>query len=118
MFCLASLLASEATLNDLNRVVNTLLNAWAMLLFNQPKKESKMSLLQQYKDQQAAQLIKLLDWAGSQTTLAKALGVSPQTVHNWLARGRISASMAIKAENVTGHFLKEQLRPDVRVWEK
>ena len=99
-------------------VVNTLLNTNPMLLFNQPKRKNNMSLLQQYKDQQSSQLIKLVDWAGSQTTLANALGVSPQTVHNWLARGRISAEMAIRAEKVTGVFLKEHLRPDVRVWEK
>ena len=47
------------------------------------------------------------------------MGVSAQVVHNWTKRGRISASRAIVAESITGgEFKKEQLRPDVLVWEK
>ena len=49
--------------------------------------------------------------------LSGALGVSQQVVGNWVARGRISAVMAAKAEQVTeGVFTKEYMRPDVQVW--
>lgn len=78
-----------------------------------------MSILTQHKSQQAAYLIKLVAWAGNQTVLANELGVSRQVVHGWLTRGRISATMAIKVEEITcGKFTKEQLRPDVKTWDE
>lgn len=49
--------------------------------------------------------------------LARALGTTPQTVQGWFKRGRISATMAIIAEQVTeGLITKEELRPDVSEW--
>lgn len=78
-----------------------------------------MSLAQQIKQQQAQQLIKLVEWFGTQSMMAHKLGVSRQTVNNWLKRGRISATMAIKAEEITkGAFNKQSLRPDVIAWIK
>lgn len=49
--------------------------------------------------------------------LADALGVSNVLVHGWFHRGRISAQMAIVAEQVTdGKITKKMLRPDVKDW--
>ena len=77
-----------------------------------------MTLAQKIKADQAKNLIKLIDYFGSQSRAAAYLDVSPQVVQGWILRGRISAKMAAKAELVTGHYLtKEQLRPDVLVWE-
>lgn len=76
-----------------------------------------MSRAKQIKTKQAQQLIKLVEWFGTQSMMAHDLGVSRQTVNNWLKRGRISATMAIKAEKLTnGHFKKQDLRPDVIAW--
>ena len=78
-----------------------------------------MTYAQKIKAQQAGQLLKLIEYFGGQTVLANKVGVSAQVVHNWTKRGRISASRAIVAETLTGgEFKKEQLRPDVLVWEK
>ncbi len=76
------------------------------------------TLAQEIKAKQAKNLMKLIDYFGSQTRTAAYLDTSPQVIQGWLLRGRISAKMAIKAELVTGHYLtKEQLRPDVMAWE-
>ena len=49
--------------------------------------------------------------------MAEAFGVSRMTVHNWFVRGRISATKAIIAEELTGgEITKEELRPDVAEW--
>lgn len=70
------------------------------------------------KAMQAANLAKAIEYAGGQARLAKYLGVaSHQVVHNWVQRGRISATCAKKVEELTGGKIKkEQLRPDVIVW--
>lgn len=71
----------------------------------------------QIKKQQALSLIKLISFAGSQAKLARGLGVSRQVVRGWVSRGRISATMAIKAERETNGYVKrEELRPDVGNW--
>lgn len=76
-----------------------------------------MKSMEQIKCQQRAALIELVEYAGSQSRLARALGVLPQTVYGWVVRGRISAFMAIEAEKETNGFItKEQLRPDVETW--
>ena len=76
-----------------------------------------MKSIEELKEQQRGELKALIDWAGSQTRLAHYLSISPQVVSNWVARGRISASMAIEVEKVTkGAFTKRQLRPDVIKW--
>ena len=76
-----------------------------------------MTFANQIKQQQAEQLLKLIAYFGTQTMTAKKLGVSKQTVNNWVNRGRISATSAIEAEIVTlGYFTKQKLRPDVVAW--
>jgi DNA-binding transcriptional regulator YdaS (Cro superfamily) len=54
---------------------------------------------------------------GSQAALARALGVTPQLVHQWRTRTRpVSAKQAIAIDRVTsGVVSKEQLRPDIFV---
>lgn len=76
-----------------------------------------MKSYKQIKQEQAAELIRLIEFAGSQSRLARALNVSPQVVQNWVKRGRISATCAINAERETNGFItKEELRPDVESW--
>ena len=76
-----------------------------------------MSLAEELKRHQKEGLLLLIEWHGSQVMLANRLGVSKQTVNNWVSRGRISAKSAIVAERITGkEFKKEQLRPDVIEW--
>ena len=78
-----------------------------------------MTLAKQLREQQTSELTKLVDWFGSQKMMAHKLGVSKQTAHNWVKRGRISATYAIKAELATDGAIKKQaLRPDVIEWEK
>jgi DNA-binding transcriptional regulator YdaS (Cro superfamily) len=88
-------------------IVNTLINKvpYTMLSFTE--------VTQRQKDN----LHKLIAWTGSQSRLAKQLGVSRQTVNNWISRGRISATAAIEVDRKTdGLFKKEDLRPDVVQW--
>lgn len=76
-----------------------------------------MLSMEQIRQQQKDQLSKLLEWVGSQKRLADELGESKQTVHNWIKRGRISATAAILVEEKTaGLFKKSDLRPDVVEW--
>jgi len=78
-----------------------------------------MSYAKKIQQQQKDQLQLLIEWFSSQAKLAHFIKVSPQVVSNWVARGRISAKCAIRAEAITnGEFKKEQLRPDVLTWEK
>jgi DNA-binding transcriptional regulator YdaS (Cro superfamily) len=75
------------------------------------------TLEQQIKQQEKAQLLALVKWAGSKTRLAKVLNVTPQVVSGWIKRGRISATSAAEAEKQTrGLFTKRALRPDVTEW--
>lgn len=67
--------------------------------------------------EQSLNLMRLIEYAGSQSRLARGLDVSPQVVQNWVKRGRISASCAIDAEKLTNGFItKRDLRPDVETW--
>lgn len=76
-----------------------------------------MSLAKDIKEKQVNSLLKLIEWFGSQKMLAAELGVSKQVVSNWVARGRISSSMADKAQKATSNGVKkEDLRPDVLEW--
>lgn len=80
---------------------------------------NKMSLAEDISNKQKQSLQELINWYGSQKVLAHYMCVSKQVVSNWVVRGRISAKMAIKADNLTsGEIKKEDLRPDVLVWEK
>jgi len=75
------------------------------------------TLKEMIEKQEAEQLQAAIDWAGGQTVLAQFLGTSPQTVSNWVARGRISASAAADLEKKTsGKFKKSEMRPDVKDW--
>jgi len=72
---------------------------------------------QEIKQQQADQLDLLIDWVGSKSRLASELGVTRQTVYQWVSRGRISATCAAKVDELTnGLFKKQNLRPDVIEW--
>lgn len=76
-----------------------------------------MKSMKQCKLEQAANLARLVEYAGNQTRLAQHLGVTVQAVNGWIARGRISATCAREAEKLTnGLITKEELRPDVTVW--
>ena len=71
----------------------------------------------QVKKHNKAALLALLTWVGNKNRLAKQLGVSAQTVHGWVKRGRISATSAkIVEEKTAGLFTKEYLRCDVEDW--
>ena len=51
---------------------------------------------------------------GGTAELAASIGVSPQVVTNWLARGRVPAERCPAIERVTkGAVTCEALRPDV-----
>lgn len=59
-------------------------------------------------------LKKAIATAGSQSALAGLLRISPQVVHNWLARGNVPADYCPSIERVTGGLVRcEDLRPDV-----
>lgn len=66
---------------------------------------------------QREELARLMQWVGSKARLAAQLGVSRQSIHYWIKRGRISATCAIKVDELTdGLFKKEEMRPDVTEW--
>ena len=74
--------------------------------------------IKELRESQKSEMFKLIVWVGSQSRLAKSLGVERQVVAGWVRRGRVSASAAIKIEQLTdGLFKKEALRPDVVCWE-
>ena len=69
------------------------------------------------KDQQAAELARLIEYVGGQSALAAQLDIPRQVVSNWVSRGRISACMATEVERKTkGMFVRRELRPDVATW--
>jgi len=71
------------------------------------------------KERQQKELSDLIQYFHSQSRLGRALGVSRFVVNRWVSRGRISATAAIQVEKITqGKFKKENLRPDVLVWNK
>lgn len=71
-----------------------------------------------YEEQQKKALGELWRVFGfNKSRMAKELGVSKQTVQNWFARGRISATQAILAsEHPLVSTSKESMRPDVKEW--
>lgn len=76
-----------------------------------------MKSIKEIKKQQRDELIKLVEWVGSQARLARELNTSNQVVYSWVKRGRISATAAMMVEKKTdGLFTKESLRPDVTAW--
>lgn len=59
-------------------------------------------------------LKKAIECLGTQSDLAKAIGVVPQVVHNWLIRGNVPAERCPAIERAThGAVRCEDLRPDV-----
>jgi DNA-binding transcriptional regulator YdaS (Cro superfamily) len=50
--------------------------------------------------------------AGGQSALARAVGVTPQAVQQWVTQGRISYRKVIDVERVTG-VPRYELRPDL-----
>jgi DNA-binding transcriptional regulator YdaS (Cro superfamily) len=60
-------------------------------------------------------LEKAIDAVGSQAELAKALGVKPQHVWNWLHRDdKVPAEQVLPIENATGGKVsRHELRPDL-----
>lgn len=50
--------------------------------------------------------------AGSQSALARAVGVSPQAVQQWVDSGRVSHRKVLDVERATG-VSRTRLRPDV-----
>lgn len=51
---------------------------------------------------------------GTQSALAKAIGVAPQVVNNWRRRGNVPAEYCPSIERATGGQVRcEELRPDV-----
>jgi len=76
-----------------------------------------MTFANKIHEHQKAMLNLLVENFGSQSDLARALETTDQVVCNWVRRGRISATMAEKAQKITGgKFDKRELRPDVRKW--
>lgn len=75
------------------------------------------SIAEQIKEMEQSKLTELVEYMGGQASLARFLGVSRQSVNEWVMRGRISATAAIEVERLTsGKFRKEDLRPAVTNW--
>jgi DNA-binding transcriptional regulator YdaS (Cro superfamily) len=75
------------------------------------------SIAEQIKEMEQRKLTDLVEYMGGQASLARFLGVSRQSVNEWVSRGRISASAAIEVDKLTnGLFKKEDLRPAVTQW--
>lgn len=75
------------------------------------------SIAEQIKEMESSRLAELVEYMGGQASLARFLGVSRQSVNEWVSRGRISATAAIEVEQLTsGRFKKEELRPAVTQW--
>ena len=50
--------------------------------------------------------------AGSQSELARMVGVTPQAVQQWEAANRVSVRKVLEVEKVTG-ISRHDLRPDI-----
>lgn len=75
------------------------------------------SIAEQIKEMEQRKLTELVEYVGGQASLARFLGVSRQSVNEWVSRGHISATAAIEVEKLTnGLFKKEDLRPAVTQW--
>lgn len=75
------------------------------------------SIAEQIKEMEERKLSELIHYVGGQAALARFVGVSRQSVNEWVSRGRISATAAIDIERLTdGRFKKEDLRPAVTQW--
>ncbi|MDE2104087.1 MAG: helix-turn-helix domain-containing protein [Patescibacteria group bacterium] len=51
---------------------------------------------------------------GSQSALARALGLKPQAIHLWVKHGRVPMSRMLDVERVThGRVTCEEMRPEL-----
>lgn len=75
------------------------------------------TIAEQIKEMEKKALDALIEHMGGQASLARFLGVSRQSVNEWVSRGRISATAAIEVDKLTnGLFKREDLRPAVTQW--
>jgi len=75
------------------------------------------SLIGRIESKQKKTLNEFIAWCGGASNAARFLDVSPQVVSAWIARGRMSATMAAEAEiQSEGIFNKAEFRPDVIDW--
>lgn len=84
------------------------------------KIKPKRNLNVKQQEKATAELIKLIEFAGGIIHLSRDLGVSRQTVHNWINKKYISATAArglckIDKFKEAG-FTKEALCPDIAIW--
>lgn len=78
-----------------------------------------MLSMREIKKKQFEELNRVIEFFGTATRLAEAIGVTKSAVSQWVIRGKISATMAREVERVTnGEFKKEELRPDIAKWLK
>lgn len=65
------------------------------------------------KTPEGSALLELLNWAGGNTALARALDVDTRTVNTWCHRGSISQQGAYRVEHKIAGWSKERTRPDL-----
>lgn len=65
------------------------------------------------KTKEGAALLELLNWAGGNTALARALDVDTRTVNTWCHRGGVSQQGAYRVEHKVEGWFKERVRPDL-----
>ena len=58
-------------------------------------------------------LAKIIRAAGSQAEVARALGVTQQSVNGWVRTGRVPAGRVLALIGIAGEGRPEDLRPDV-----
>jgi DNA-binding transcriptional regulator YdaS (Cro superfamily) len=64
--------------------------------------------------QRTTPLLKACHVVGGQSKLAQLVGVTPQAVHQWLARGRPPVERVLAIEAATsGKIPRHHLRPDI-----
>lgn len=65
------------------------------------------------KTKEGAALLELLNWAGGNTALARALDVDTRTVNTWCHRGMISQQGAYRVEEKVEGWTTDRVRPDL-----
>ena len=59
-------------------------------------------------------LKRAIDFSGGITNLARAVEVTPQAVHGWLAKNRVPSTRVLAVEAATEkEVTREELRPDL-----
>ena len=68
----------------------------------------------QQKNLAARAFERIIDIVGSQTELARVLGVKQPSVNNWMIRARVPAERVLEIEKlVGGQVTRYEMRPDV-----